>query len=53
MNYTSFWIYFCIKNQFLIIILLNSSIVDRGHYFRRAQGLIRKLQGLILMVLGK
>jgi hypothetical protein len=49
MNYISFWIYFCIKNQYLTIILLNSSTVDRGHYFRRAQGLIHKLQGLIVM----
>jgi hypothetical protein len=50
MNYTSFWIYFYIKNQFLIISLLNSCTVDQGHYFRRAQCLICKLKGLIVMV---
>jgi hypothetical protein len=34
--------FFYPKNHFLIIILLNSSTVDWGHYFRRVQGLICK-----------
>jgi hypothetical protein len=39
------------KNHFLIIILLNSSTMGWGHYFRIVQGILRKFQEQTVLVL--
>jgi hypothetical protein len=40
MNYTSFWNYFCIKNQFLYSFSYFLYFLDYAHNNQRAQGLI-------------